>query len=179
MSSVSSGLLCRCGPELPAMWESPGHEMPMKEGEEKPHHRYAILPRPLLHWAHSLHYKYSQGKEKCPSLGQTLPLQDSKALQGRESVGGAGFLQRTRSALGMQRRDDCNALVSGAAEHPFPFAALLRVGSSTGWRLQFFTGSSEEGFAVEGWKVKISLWNEHPGRGQLGNAFELFYSDSV
>lgn len=72
------------------MWESPGHEMLMKEGQEKSHHHYAIPPRPLLHSACSLRCKYSQGKEECPSLGQTIPLRDSKALQGRESVGGAG-----------------------------------------------------------------------------------------
>lgn len=87
MSSASSGLLCHCGPSLPAMWASPGHKMPMKEGQQKSHHHYAILLRHLLHLACSLCCIYSQGKGKCPSSGQTLPLQDSKALQGRESVG--------------------------------------------------------------------------------------------
>lgn len=80
-----------------------------------------------------------------------LARQQSTAGQGNLSeepgaVAPAESLQHLRHA---KERRLCYTSGAGTAEHPFPFAALLRVSGSTGWRLQFSTGSSEQGFAVE------------------------------
>lgn len=79
MSSLSSGLLCQ------APSDPPGHE----EGQENSQHHCPILSRALLHPAPSPHCKYSQGKENCPCVGQTLPLQGSRAGNPREEPGAA------------------------------------------------------------------------------------------
>lgn len=76
MSSLSSGLLCQ------APSDPPGHE----EGQENSHHHCPILSKVLLHPAPSPHCKYSQGKENCPCVGQTLPLQGCRAGNPREEL---------------------------------------------------------------------------------------------
>lgn len=142
MSSLSSGLLCHCGPRLPAIPQ--GTRCPRR----KPRRSLTTIAQFSPGLCCIQLCKYSQGKEKCPSLGQTLPLQGSQVLQGRKSMGRAG------------RGCACGELTvpRGAKErrlhiifgnHRASLPLLLRVSSSTGWRLQFFLGSSEQGFAVE------------------------------